>query len=151
MWDAVTCQFPNFIGTTADVSEWINTFTLLLIMDVYTCPCSDYRKSMFVKGAICLSVCCVTHVFWRVFVEGKQLFCMNSFERWIKYDIISLSVCFCQAHTRTHVYTCHLCIKSFYIQPSGTGKLRFIWSLMFLSSLGPLLLTWFYFKPSMDK
>ena len=41
VWDEITYPFPNLIGYTVEVWEWINNFIAHFIMDVDTYPCWD--------------------------------------------------------------------------------------------------------------
>ena len=61
LWSEITYPFPNSIGATVEVWEWISSFIPYFIVDVITFPCFDKSKIMLVKrtlGSIPFQILC---------------------------------------------------------------------------------------------
>ena len=43
VWDAITYPFPNFIGYTTEVEEWVSNFIQHITIDVITYTCWNLR------------------------------------------------------------------------------------------------------------
>ena len=66
MWDEVIYPFPNFIGCTVEVWEWLSNFISHLSGQVITYPCRDWTSSLLVSKGGPGSVILCLHRNWRV-------------------------------------------------------------------------------------